>query len=133
MGLRCERSDDLLFGACQGIQNKSLLLALQAKSPFAGDRSEALSRIMVGPFRGVPYSFGALRKVFGPLWVRSDGCRRYSRLSCELRDVDSERRPSAARSAAQTARWRSRNLAKTPGWKTTASTSASTRHITRQR
>jgi hypothetical protein len=23
---------------------------------------------MVGPFRGVPYSFGALRKVFGPLW-----------------------------------------------------------------
>jgi hypothetical protein len=44
---------------------------------------------MVGPFRGVPYSFGALRKVFGPLWVRCDVCRRYARLHIgELRDVD---------------------------------------------
>jgi hypothetical protein len=45
---------------------------------------------MVGPFRGVPYSFGALRKVFGPLWVRCDVCRRYARLHLgELHDVDS--------------------------------------------
>ena len=44
---------------------------------------------MVGPFRGVPYSFGALRQVFGPLWVRCDVCRRYARLHLrELRDVD---------------------------------------------
>jgi hypothetical protein len=44
---------------------------------------------MVGPFRGVPYSFGALRKVLGPLWVRCDVCRRYARLHLgELRNVD---------------------------------------------
>ena len=44
---------------------------------------------MVGPFRGVPYSFGALCKTFGPLWVRCDVCRRYARLHLrELRDVD---------------------------------------------
>jgi len=44
---------------------------------------------MVDPFRGVPYSFGALRKVFGPLWVRCDVCRRYARLHLgQLRDVD---------------------------------------------
>ena len=44
---------------------------------------------MVGPFRGVPYSFGALRQFFGPLWVRCDVCRRYARLNLrELRDVD---------------------------------------------
>jgi hypothetical protein len=28
---------------------------------------------MVAPFPGVPYSFGALRKTYGPLFVR---CRR---------------------------------------------------------
>jgi hypothetical protein len=44
---------------------------------------------MVGPFRGVPYSFGALRKTFGPLWIRCDVCRRYARLFVrEQRDVD---------------------------------------------
>jgi hypothetical protein len=35
---------------------------------------------MVGRFPGVPYSFGALRKTFGPLWIRCDVCRRYARL-----------------------------------------------------
>jgi hypothetical protein len=30
---------------------------------------------MVDPFPGVPYSVGALRKTFGPLWVRGDVCR----------------------------------------------------------
>jgi hypothetical protein len=44
---------------------------------------------MVDGFRGVPYSFGALRKTFGPLWIRCDVCRRYARLFVrELRDVD---------------------------------------------
>ncbi len=33
---------------------------------------------MVGPFNGVPYSFGALRQTFGPLYVRCDVCRRYA-------------------------------------------------------
>jgi hypothetical protein len=32
---------------------------------------------MVGLFLGVPYSFGALRKTYGPLFVRCDVCRRY--------------------------------------------------------
>jgi len=45
---------------------------------------------MVGPFRGVPYSFGALREVYGPLFVRCDVCRRYARLYlAEIRDTDS--------------------------------------------
>jgi hypothetical protein len=35
---------------------------------------------MVGPFRGVPYGFGALREIYGPLFVRCDVCRRYARL-----------------------------------------------------
>ena len=44
---------------------------------------------VVGLFRGVPYSFGALRKTFGPLWVRCDVCRRYAWLLLrDLRDVD---------------------------------------------
>jgi hypothetical protein len=44
---------------------------------------------MVGRFPGVPYSFGALRKTFGPHWIRCDVCRRYARLLLrELRDVD---------------------------------------------
>ena len=44
---------------------------------------------MVDPFPGVPYSFGALRKTFGPLWVRCDVCRRYARLHlAEIRDTD---------------------------------------------
>jgi hypothetical protein len=44
---------------------------------------------MVGPFRGVPYSFGALWQTFGPLFVRCDVCRRYARLYlAEIRDTD---------------------------------------------
>ena len=45
---------------------------------------------MVGPYRGVPYSFGALRETYGPLFVRCDVCRRYARLYlAEIRDTDS--------------------------------------------
>jgi hypothetical protein len=44
---------------------------------------------MVGPFPGVPYSFGALRQTYGPLYVRCDVCRRYARLYlAEIRDTD---------------------------------------------
>ena len=44
---------------------------------------------MVGPFPSVPYSFGALRETFGPLFVRCDVCRRYARLYlAEIRDTD---------------------------------------------
>ena len=46
-------------------------------------------RGMVGPFPGVPYSFGALRKTFSQLFVRCDVCRRYARLYlAEIRDAD---------------------------------------------
>jgi hypothetical protein len=45
---------------------------------------------MVGPYRGVPYSFGALRETYGPLFVRCDVCRRYARLYlAEIRNTDS--------------------------------------------
>ena len=44
---------------------------------------------MVGPFPGVPYSFGALRQTYGPLFVRCDVCRRYARLYlAKIRDTD---------------------------------------------
>jgi hypothetical protein len=44
---------------------------------------------MVGPFPGVPYSFGALRQTSGPLFVCCDVCRRYARLYlAEIRDTD---------------------------------------------
>lgn len=46
---------------------------------------------MVDLFEGKPYSFGALRKTFGPLYVRCDVCRRFALLKLgprQLRDVD---------------------------------------------
>jgi hypothetical protein len=43
----------------------------------------------LGRFPGVPYSFGALRQTYGPLFVRCDICRRYARLYlAEIRDID---------------------------------------------
>src|SRR5712672_3663654 len=44
---------------------------------------------MVGPFPGIPHSFGALRQTYGPLFVRCGVCRRYARLKLAgLHDVD---------------------------------------------
>ena len=46
---------------------------------------------MVDLFPGKPFSFGALRKTFGPLYLRCDICRRFALLQLgahELRDVD---------------------------------------------
>jgi len=38
---------------------------------------------------GKPYTFRALRKTFGAMWVRCDACRRYAPLSIGgLQDVD---------------------------------------------
>jgi hypothetical protein len=48
-------------------------------------------RAMVDRFPGKPFSFGALRKTFGPLYLRCDICRRFALLQLgahELRDVD---------------------------------------------
>ena len=45
---------------------------------------------MVGPWPFKPYTFRALAKTLGPMWVRCDVCRRYARLHVgpELRDAD---------------------------------------------
>ena len=45
---------------------------------------------MAGPNPYKLHSFGELRAVFGPLWVRCDACRRFRRLrvTLALRDRD---------------------------------------------
>jgi len=46
---------------------------------------------MVDGFPGNSFSFGALRKTFGPVYLRCDICRRFALLQLgahELRDVD---------------------------------------------
>jgi hypothetical protein len=44
---------------------------------------------MTGPWPHKPFTFRALRKTFGPLWVRCDVCRRYAPLSIGgLQEVD---------------------------------------------
>ena len=45
---------------------------------------------MVDRFPGKPFSFGSLRKTFGPLYLRCDICRRFALLQLgarRLRDV----------------------------------------------
>jgi hypothetical protein len=44
---------------------------------------------MVGPWLVKPYTFRALRKTYGPLWLRCDVCRRYVPLKIGgLQNVD---------------------------------------------
>jgi hypothetical protein len=44
---------------------------------------------MVGPWPNKPYTFRALAKTYGPMWLRCDVCRRYVRLRLAgLHDVD---------------------------------------------
>jgi hypothetical protein len=44
---------------------------------------------MTGPWPYKPFTFRALQKTFGPMWVRCDICRRYARLRLTgLLDVD---------------------------------------------
>src|SRR5215207_3102451 len=44
---------------------------------------------MTGPWPHKPYTFRALRKTFGAIWVRCDVCRRYAPLSIGgLQEVD---------------------------------------------
>ena len=44
---------------------------------------------MTGPWPHKPFTFRALRKTFGAMWVRCDVCRRYAPLSIgSLQDVD---------------------------------------------
>ena len=44
---------------------------------------------MVGPWPNKPYTFRALARTYGPMWLRCDVCRRYVRLRLAgLREVD---------------------------------------------
>jgi len=44
---------------------------------------------MTGPWPHRPFTFRALQKTFGPMWVRCDVCRRYAQLRLAgLLDVD---------------------------------------------
>jgi len=54
-----------------------------------GDRPVALHSIMTGPWPYKPFTFRALQKTYGPMWVRCDLCRRYAHLRLTgLLDVD---------------------------------------------
>ena len=56
-----------------------------------GTRSQlsALPWVVTKAWPHKPYTFRALRKTFGAMWVRCDVCRRYARLSIRgLQDVD---------------------------------------------
>ena len=45
---------------------------------------------MVGPWPHRPFTFRALARTYGPMWLRCDVCRRYARLKLAgLQDVDS--------------------------------------------
>jgi hypothetical protein len=62
-----------------------------------------------------PYSFGALRQTYGPLFVRCDVCGRYARLYLvEIRDTDSRTRPLAAAGVAAMVLLQSRSRARKP-------------------
>jgi hypothetical protein len=53
----------------------------------------ALLSIMTGPWPHTPFTFRALRKTFGAMWVRCDVCRRYAPLSIGgLQEVDYRRK-----------------------------------------
>jgi hypothetical protein len=44
---------------------------------------------MVGPWPHRAFTFRALSKTYGPMWLRCDVCRRYARLYlAEIRDTD---------------------------------------------
>lgn len=53
-------------------------------------RGQRVRCIMVGPWPFKPFTFRALQKTFGPMWVRCDLCRRYGRFRMVdgLADVD---------------------------------------------
>jgi hypothetical protein len=44
---------------------------------------------MVGPWPYRPFTFRALSKTYGQMWLRCDVCRRYARLKLAGHDVDS--------------------------------------------
>ncbi len=49
----------------------------------------ALSSVVTEAWPHKPYTFRALRKTFGTMWVRCDACRRYAPLSISgLQEVD---------------------------------------------
>ena len=52
---------------------------LRVREPQGLRNVDALLSAMVGPWPFKPYTFRALVKTLGPLWVRCDLCRRYAR------------------------------------------------------
>jgi hypothetical protein len=82
-------------------------------------------RAMVDRFNGVPYSFGALLKTFGPLYLRCDVCRRYAPLYlAELRDVDYRTKSFSCSVSGAAATLTMTDPRQRPAWATIASTSA---------
>ena len=52
-------------------------------------RASALSSVVTEAWPHKPYTFRALRKTFGAMWVRCDVCRRYAPLSIRgLQEID---------------------------------------------
>ena len=47
---------------------------------------------MVGPWNAQPYTFRALRKTFGKMWLRCDVCRRFALLTLLPGDLDRDYR-----------------------------------------
>jgi hypothetical protein len=63
--------------------------ALKAKVDSSLTASGLWPRGMVGPWPHRPFTFRALCKTYGQMWLRCDVCRRYARLSLAgLHDVD---------------------------------------------
>ena len=89
---------------------------------------------MVGYWPDRAFTFRAFRKVFGPLWVRCDVCRRYARLHLgELRNVDYRTKTFSCSICGSDGAMALEEPCKDTGWKTIGSTSALTHSTTRQR
>jgi hypothetical protein len=62
---------------------------------------------MVGPWPYRAFTFRALTKTYGQMWLRCNVCRRYARLYlAEIRDTDYRAKPLVAGGVAPMARWR---------------------------
>lgn len=61
---------------------------------------------MVGLWPHKPYTFRALARTFGPMWVRCDVCRRYARLRIAgLLEVDSRTKTFSCSRCGSEAYW----------------------------
>ena len=89
---------------------------------------------MVDRVPGKPFSFGALRKTFGPLYLRCDICRRFALLQLgthALRDVDYRTKRFSCSVCGDEAWLTVTDPAPSVAWATISSTSVSSRNGTR--